>query len=125
MNNPDEVQEVAKNMCGKIFLSSDISKQGFLCRCVYISEQLDIQKELYVCVKHDRKSGCPVIIYGSWEGSHSDEIREDNGQFHRIYIDVSKGLSVSMLSEVANELGIGDKKSQMVFLLLHLYDCFI
>ena len=30
-----------------------------------------------------------------------------------------------MLSEVANELGIGDKKSQMVFLLLHLYDCFI
>jgi succinyl-CoA synthetase beta subunit len=38
VNNPDEVQEVAKNMCGKVFLSSDIGKQGFLCRCVYISE---------------------------------------------------------------------------------------
>lgn len=26
---------------------------------------------------------------------------------------------------MANELGIADKKSEMVFLLKHLYDCFI
>ena len=32
---------------------------------------------------------------------------------------------MSMLSEVANELGIADKKSEMIFLLKHLYDCFI
>ncbi len=30
-----------------------------------------------------------------------------------------------MLAEVANELGIADKKSEMIFLLKHLYDCFI
>ncbi len=30
-----------------------------------------------------------------------------------------------MLSEVANHLGIADKKSEMIFLLKHLYDCFI
>jgi hypothetical protein len=30
-----------------------------------------------------------------------------------------------MLSEVATELGIADKKSEMIFLLKHLYDCYI
>lgn len=30
-----------------------------------------------------------------------------------------------MLAEVANDLGIADKKSEMIFLLKHLYDCFI
>lgn len=30
-----------------------------------------------------------------------------------------------MLAEVASEMGIGEKKSEMIFLLKHLYDCFI
>lgn len=30
-----------------------------------------------------------------------------------------------MLAEVANELGIAEKKSEMIFLLKHLYDCYI
>ena len=45
--------------------------------------------------------------------------------FRKIYIDIAQGLNVSMLSEVANELGIADKKSEIIFLLKHLYDCFI
>jgi succinyl-CoA synthetase beta subunit len=40
-------------------------------------------------------------------------------------VDVQQGLSVIQLQQVADELGISDKKSEMVFLLKHLYDCFI
>lgn len=40
-------------------------------------------------------------------------------------MDVQQGLSVIQLQQVADELGISDKKSEMVFLLKHLYDCFI
>ena len=46
-------------------------------------------------------------------------------KFHKIFVDVSKGLDVQVLSKVANDLGIAEKKSEMVFLLKHLYDCFI
>ena len=67
VNTPEEVQEVAKNMCGKILVCPESGSQGFLCRCVYITEELDTLKELYVCVMHDRKMGCPVIIYGNWD----------------------------------------------------------
>jgi succinyl-CoA synthetase beta subunit len=51
------------------------------------------------------------------EANHKD--------FRRIYVDVQQGLSVIQLQQVADELGISDKKSEMVFLLKHLYDCFI
>jgi succinyl-CoA synthetase beta subunit len=61
-------EEVAKNMCGKILVSAESGQQGFLCRCVYIVEELEVWKELYLCVKHDRKCGTPVIIYGAWNG---------------------------------------------------------
>lgn len=67
MTTPEEVQEVAKNMCGKI-LSCPESGEGFLCRCVYITEALDGLKEFYISVSQDRAKECPVITYGAWEG---------------------------------------------------------
>lgn len=69
-SSPEEVQEAAKQMCGKILVCPESGPQGYLCRCVYIVEELDIAKELYVSVKYDRKQGCPVIIYGNWNGHH-------------------------------------------------------
>lgn len=99
---------------------------------MYIVEELDVLKELFVCVMHDRKAGMPVIKYGNWNGQHPDSINSlqtiennSNGDFRRIYVDVQQGLSVIQLQQVADELGISDKKSEMVFLLKHLYDCFI
>lgn len=70
VNTPEEVQEVAKNMCGKVLVCPESGDQGFLCRCVYITEELDIAKELYVCVMLSRSHGCPVIVYGNWDGIH-------------------------------------------------------
>ncbi len=124
VKSPEEVSEVTKNMCGKTLVCEESGPQGFLCRCVYITEELDVQKELYVSVMHDRSQGQPVIIYGNWDGKQKDSVKTLE-EFHRIPIDITKGLNVNMLSEVANELGIADKKSEMIFLLKHLYDCFI
>jgi succinyl-CoA synthetase beta subunit len=112
-------------MCGKV-LTVPESTEGYLCRCVYITEELDALKEFYLSVSMDRVKACPVITYGAWNGNHQmvDSPEELSDKFSKIYIDVTKGLNVSMLSEVATELGIGDKKSEMIFLLKHLYDCF-
>ena len=113
-------------MCGKTLVCPESGKQGFLCKCVYILEELAIFKELYVCVTYDRGQMCPVIIYSDEGGTSLHEAQEKRPEkFHKIYVDVFKGLDVQQLSQVANELGIADKKSEMVFLLKHLYDCFI
>ena len=49
VDSPEEVQEVAKNMCGKILVCPE-SYDGFLCRCVYITEELDSMNEFYISV---------------------------------------------------------------------------
>ena len=139
VDTPEEVQEVAKNMCGKIMVCPETGDQGFLCRTVYITEELDMLKELYVGISHDRSKGCPVIVYGSWsEMPYEEQALGDHelsgnrnrdpksmSHFRKIYVDVSKDLNVQDLSEVASQLGISDKKSEIIFLLKHLYDCFI
>jgi succinyl-CoA synthetase beta subunit len=54
-------------MCGKVLVCPELGDdQGYLCRVVYITEELETLKELYVCIKYDRQRCCPVIIYGSW-----------------------------------------------------------
>lgn len=141
VDTPEEVQEVAKNMCGKIMVCPETGDQGFLSRTVYITEELDALKEFYIGIMLDRSQNCPVIVYGNWSdlpyahGVSHHEISYHNGilqrdpkylnHFRRIYIDISKDLNVDDLSKVANELGIADKKSEIIFLLKHLYDCFI
>lgn len=42
-----------------------------------------------------------------------------------IYIDYLKGLSMAQLLHVADYLGIGQQKSQLTFILMHLYDLFV
>ncbi len=77
-------------------------------------------------MSYDRKEACPVIIYSDQGGTMKDEAMEKYPEkFHKIFVDINKGLDVQLLSKVANELGIKQKKSEIVFLMKHLYDCFI
>ena len=59
VSTPEEVQQVAGKMCGYTLVSQETGKAGFICKCVYIIEQLDIEKELYMSITLDRKHACP------------------------------------------------------------------
>lgn len=55
MNTPDDVMELAKKMCGKTLICPESGKFGFRCKCVYIIEELSIEKEMFVGITYDRK----------------------------------------------------------------------
>ena len=48
-------------MCGKTLISPETAKGGFTCKCVYVIEELEIAKEIYVSIENDRLRGYPVI----------------------------------------------------------------
>ncbi len=79
---------MAKNMCGKVLVCPESGEQGFLCRCVYITEELDVIKELYISIKNDRTMDCPVIIYGNWAQSDNGTPILDEDSQNKIYIDI-------------------------------------
>ena len=43
----------------------------------------------------------------------------------KLPIDVNKGPNVEDLVKVAENLGVSEHKSQVVFLLKNIYDCFV
>jgi len=43
----------------------------------------------------------------------------------KIYINMKEGINIDDLIKAAKDLGIEDKKSQLVFLMKDIYDCFI
>ena len=55
-----------------------------------------------------------------------EEVAHTNPEkIFKLKVDKEKGLDVTELLKVADNLELEDHKSQIVFLLKHLYDCFI
>ena len=113
-------------MCGKTLVCSDTGKFGFICKCVYIIEELDIAKEFFISISADRREACPSITYSEKiEGMTFLEALEKSPEsFRKIYIDVQKGIDMNVLTKVAEDLHVSAYRSQLVFLLKHLYDCY-
>ena len=100
--------------------------QGFLCRNVYVREAIDTKHEFFIGIALDRDRGCPVIKYSEHGHLPYEEIMKRFPEdMNCIYVDVMKGVDMKLLLTVADTLGISQQKSQLTFILKHLYDLFM
>jgi succinyl-CoA synthetase beta subunit len=118
-------------MCGKTMVAPiqendillDTGTQGFLCRSVYVMEKLEYSAQFLINIKLDRNKDCPVIQY--MRNNTGDSKFVDESKMGHIYVDFKKNLSMPQLLGVAGDLGIDSEKSQLTFILKHLYDLFV
>lgn len=95
VNSPDEVKDVAENMCGKTLITKQSGDTGFPCNCVYIVQKINISKEFYLSLTLDRKAGCPVFIYSPAGGMAIEDVAKTNPeQIFKIQVDTSQGLDI-------------------------------
>ena len=90
-------------------------------------EMLNTTKKFSVKISLDRTESCPVIQYIDL-GSGIPKSKVYNEQAHlikEIKIDYLKNIRMDQLMQVAVDLGIEQQKSQLTFILKHLYDLFI
>jgi succinyl-CoA synthetase beta subunit len=74
----------------------------------------------------DRQAQCLTFIYSPAGGMAIEKVAHDTPeQIFKMQVDINKGLCIDKLSEVAKNLGIEEQKSQVVFLMKHVYDCFV
>jgi len=122
----EEVQEVAEKMCGKSLVTKQSDANGFPCNCVYIVEKIAIDKEFYLSMTLDRKVGMAVFIYSPAGGTSIEDVAHDHPeQIFKIHVDLNEGPNIEDLLLAADNLGIPEHKSQVVFLFKHIYDCFV
>lgn len=81
---------------------------------------------MYLSITLDRAGGCPVFIYSPAGGmSIEDVAHEDPSKIFKLNINPFTGPEVEDLIAAADHLGIPGQKSQLVWLMKSLYDCFV
>lgn len=126
VKTPEEVQEMADKMCGKTLITNQSGEAGFPCNCVYIVEKIAIDKEFYLSMTLDRKAGQAVFIYSPAGGMAIEDVAHDTPEkIFKIYVDLNEGPQIEQLLEAADNLGVPEHKSQVVFLFKHIFDCFV
>ena len=74
--NRDEVPALAQELLGKVLVTHQTGPKGRKVRCVLIEEGAGIDKELYLSVVVDRKTGCPTFIASTEGGMEIEEVAE-------------------------------------------------
>jgi len=113
-------------MLGNHLVTKQSGADGLPVNSVYLVQKLNIDKEFYLSITLDRAGGCPVYIYSPEGGmSIEDVAHETPEKIFRININPFTGPDVEDLITAATNLGIPEQKSQLVWLMKSLYDCFI
>jgi succinyl-CoA synthetase beta subunit len=87
---------------------------------------LNIATEMYLSITLDRAGGCPVFIYSPAGGmSIEDVAHEDPSQIYKLNVNPFTGPEVEDLMKAADHLKIPGQRSQLVWLMKSLYDCFM
>lgn len=98
VNTPEEVKEVSDKMLKKTLVTKQTGEAGLPCNCVYIVEELFIDKEYYLSLTLDRKAGKPVFIYSQAGGMNIEEVAEKHPEkVFKLHVDIKKGICIDDL----------------------------
>jgi len=93
---------------------------------VYLVQKIAIDKEMYLSVTLDRAKGSPVFIYSPAGGMSIEDVAHDTPELiFKLYVNPFKGPQVEDLIQAAENLGIPECKSEVVWMMKSLYDCFM
>jgi succinyl-CoA synthetase beta subunit len=112
-------------MIGNRLVTKQSGEDGMKVETVYLVQKLAIDKEMYLSITLDRAGGCPVFIYSPAGGmSIEDVAEEDPSQIFKLNCNPFTGPEVEDLMKAADHLGIPGQRSQLVWLMKSMYDCF-
>ena len=113
-------------MLGKKYVNEQTEEEGYIVNCVYIQEQLDIEKELYLQIMLDTKTQQPVVIYSKHGGMSLERIqRLHPDEVYYLHVDFIKGINFDELLKVSKDLGLPECESKLAFLIRNCYECFV
>ncbi|HEX8254830.1 MAG TPA: ADP-forming succinate--CoA ligase subunit beta [Thermoanaerobaculia bacterium] len=105
--DPEEAVALAKQIIGMNLVTHQTGPTGQLVRKVLIEEALNIDKELYLGITLDRRSGMNVIMASSQGGMDIEEVAaHDPNAIHREPVDSVLGVQPFQARQVAYALGL-------------------
>jgi succinyl-CoA synthetase beta subunit len=123
----DEAAELTKKMLGMTLVTHQTGPEGRVVRKVLIEEALNIDKELYLGITLDRRSGANVIMASAQGGMDIEEVaKHDPNAIHREPVDSVLGVQPFQARQVAYALGLtGDAFKKCVDFVQKLMRAYI
>jgi len=119
-----EAMEMAEKMLGNYLITKQTPAKGVQVKKLFITEAVDIKRELYLAMMLDRGSGGPVII-GSTQGGMAieDVAAKDPDAIKKLPVNVKDGLSMEAAEAFAKQLEFtGDMAKECASQIVKLYE---
>lgn len=126
VDTADQARDITAEYIGNHLVTKQSGEDGLPVNSVYIVQKLAIDKEMYLSITLDRAAGCPIFVYSAAGGmSIEDVAHEDPSKIFKLPVNPFTGPDVEDLLKAADDLGIPEQKSQLVWLMKSVYDCFM
>ncbi len=125
--NPEDAAELFKKMLGMTLVTHQTGPEGRKVHTVFISNPVDIEKELYLAFLVDRGSSRVTIMASTEGGMEIEEVAEKTPEkIVKVSIDPAIGLAGFQARQVAFALGLsGDAFKKGVAFLQNLFRLFV
>ena len=125
--DPDQAAELFKQMLGMNLVTKQTGAEGRKVHTVFISDPVDIERELYLAFLVDRATSRVTVMASTEGGVDIEEVAEKTPEkILHVAIDPALGLSGFQAREVAFALGLsGDAFKKGVVFLQNLYRLFV
>lgn len=123
---PEEVADKTKQMIGYNLITHQTPPEGLLVKTVLVHEGVDIDKQLYLALLHDRKNQGLCVVSSTKGGMDIEEVAEKDPSAIKVHkIDIRNGLTDKIAEEIVDSLELtGKLRSQGIEQLKKLYTMF-
>jgi len=126
VDTAEQAGKLATEYLGKHLVTKQSGEEGLPVNFVYLVQKINIDKEMYLSLTLDRAGGCPVFIYSPEGGMSIEDVAEESPEkIFKLNVNPFTGPEVEDLMAAADHLGIPGQRSQLVWLMKSLYDCFM
>lgn len=126
-SSPAEAKTLAGNMLGQVLVTHQTGEEGKLVSKVFVGEAVDITRELYFAILHDRATSGYTIIASTEGGVNIEEVAEHTPEkIVKVQIHPTIGLQAYQSRDLAAALGLrGPLMNQAVKLFGNLFNLFL
>lgn len=110
-------------MIGNTLVTKQSGAQGKPCNALYIVEQVDMARELYIAVMLDRARAAPILICSSIGGMGIEEI--DKKYIKTFEIDPAQGITDEIVQQAVDAFEVpAENQESCAQAVRGLYNCF-
>jgi succinyl-CoA synthetase beta subunit len=127
VKTPEIIKEKTEGMIGYHLITHQTPKEGLFVKSVLVHEGVDIDRQIYLAVLHDRKNQGLCIVYSQKGGMDIEAVaEEDPSAIHTHSFSIKEGLTVEAAKKICTDLGFtGKTHSQGVEQLDKIYKMFL